>query len=193
MVGHYAGAVTLDAQSALIVGLVGIVVGLAGVGIALYIWVRLSRLQRSYDLLAVREGRESILDVLARTREEVAELSDGVLTLTLNRPEKLNSFNEAMHLALRSGLQRAHDEPAIRAVLLTGAGRGFSAGQDLGDRDPRRGGPPPDLGRTLDIYYNPTLRLIRSLDKPVICAVNGVAAGVGCSIALTCDLVVAKE
>ena len=74
----YAGAVTLAAQSALIVGLVGIVVGLAGVGIALYIWVKLSRLQRSYDLLAVREGRESILDVLARTREEVAELSDGV-------------------------------------------------------------------------------------------------------------------
>lgn len=69
---------TLDAQSALIVGLVGILVGLAGVGIALFIWVKLSRLQRSYDLLAVREGRESILDVLARTREEVADLSDGV-------------------------------------------------------------------------------------------------------------------
>ena len=123
----------------------------------------------------------------------LAELSDGVLTLTLNRPEKLNSFNEAMHLALRSGLQRAHDEPAIRAVLLTGAGRGFSAGQDLGDRDPRRGGPPPDLGRTLDIYYNPTLRLIRSLDKPVICAVNGVAAGAGANLALTCDIVLAAR
>lgn len=65
----------------------------------------------------------------------------GVLTLTLNRPDKLNSFNEEMHLALRSGLERAASDPEIRAVLLTGAGRGFSAGQDLGDRDPRKGGP----------------------------------------------------
>ena len=78
----------------------------------------------------------------------LATLLDGVLTLTLNRPDKLNSFNEEMHLSLRAGVQRAHDDAAVRAVLLTGAGRGFCAGQDLGDRDPRKGGPAPDLGHT---------------------------------------------
>ena len=119
--------------------------------------------------------------------------ADGVLTLTLNRPDKLNSFNEDMHLALRAGFQRAHDDAQVRAVLLTGAGRGFCAGQDLGDRDPRKGGPAPDLGQTLDSFYNPTLRLIRSLDKPVICAVNGVAAGAGANIALACDIVLAAR
>ncbi|MBK4216473.1 2-(1,2-epoxy-1,2-dihydrophenyl)acetyl-CoA isomerase [Paracoccus caeni] len=120
-------------------------------------------------------------------------VSDGVLSVTLNRPEKLNSFNEDMHLALRAAIRRAHDDDAIRAVLLTGAGRGFSAGQDLGDRDPRKGGPAPDLGRTLDSFYNPTLRLIRSLEKPVVCAVNGVAAGAGANIAFACDIVLAAK
>ena len=123
----------------------------------------------------------------------ITELSKGVLTLTLNRPEKLNAFNEEMHLALRAAFHSAHDDSAVRAVLLTGAGRGFSAGQDLGDRDPRRGGPPPDLGHTLDTFYNPTLRLIRSLNKPVICAVNGVAAGAGANIAFACDIVLASR
>ena len=117
----------------------------------------------------------------------------GVLKLTLNRPEKLNSFNEEMHLALRSALERARDDDAIRAVLLTGAGRGFCAGQDLGDRDPRKGGPKPDLGATIETYYNPLLRLIRSLEKPIICAVNGVAAGAGANIAFACDIVLAAQ
>lgn len=123
----------------------------------------------------------------------LVDLADGVLTLTLNRPDKLNAFNEDMHLALRAGFQRAHDDAEVRAVLLTGAGRGFSAGQDLGDRDPRKGGPAPDLGATLETFYNPTLRLIRSLEKPVICAVNGVAAGAGANIALACDIVLAAQ
>lgn len=120
-------------------------------------------------------------------------LAEGVLTLMLNRPEKLNSFNEEMHAALRAGFQRATDDPAIRAVLLTGAGRGFCAGQDLGDRDPRQSEAPPDLGITLETWYNPTLRLIRALEKPVICAVNGVAAGAGANIALACDIVIAAR
>ncbi|MFN3274029.1 MAG: 2-(1,2-epoxy-1,2-dihydrophenyl)acetyl-CoA isomerase PaaG [Paracoccus sp. (in: a-proteobacteria)] len=123
----------------------------------------------------------------------LADLGDGVLTLVLNRPDRLNSFNEAMHMALRAGIQRAHDDAQVRAVLLTGAGRGFSAGQDLGDRDPRKGGPAPDLGQTLETFYNPTLRLIRSLEKPVVCAVNGVAAGAGANIALACDIVLAAQ
>ncbi|MFN3844552.1 MAG: 2-(1,2-epoxy-1,2-dihydrophenyl)acetyl-CoA isomerase PaaG [Paracoccaceae bacterium] len=123
----------------------------------------------------------------------LSTLQSGVLRLTLNRPDKLNSFNEDMHLALRAQISRAHKEDAIRAVLLTGAGRGFCAGQDLGDRDPRKGGPTPDLGQTLDTYYNPTLRLIRALEKPVICAVNGVAAGAGANIAFACDIVLAAR
>ena len=123
----------------------------------------------------------------------LVDLTDGVLRLTLNRPDKLNSFNEAMHLALRAGFERAHAQPQVRAVLLTGAGRGFCAGQDLGDRDPRRSQAAPDLGQTLERFYNPLLRLIRGLEKPVICAVNGVAAGAGANIALACDIVLAAS
>jgi len=123
----------------------------------------------------------------------LAVIEHGVLHLTLNRPGKLNSFNEEMHIALRTQIETAHCDPAIRAVLLTGAGRGFCAGQDLGDRDPRKGGPAPDLGHTLETFYNPTLRLLRSLEKPVVCAVNGVAAGAGANIALACDIVLAAR
>ncbi|WP_151719655.1 2-(1,2-epoxy-1,2-dihydrophenyl)acetyl-CoA isomerase PaaG [Gemmobacter serpentinus] len=130
---------------------------------------------------------------MSRSETVLSAVADGVLVLTLNRPDKLNSFNEEMHLALRAEIQRAHDDATVRAVLLTGAGRGFCAGQDLGDRDPRKGGPAPDLGHTLDSFYNPTLRLIRSLEKPVVCAVNGVAAGAGANIALACDIVLAAK
>ena len=118
--------------------------------------------------------------------------SQHVMQLTLNRPEKLNALNEEMHTALQAALTDAATDPEVRAVLLTGAGRGFCAGQDLGDRDPRHG-VPPDLGQTIERFYNPLIRLIRRLDKPVICAVNGVAAGAGANLALACDIVLASR
>ncbi len=112
--------------------------------------------------------------------------------VTLNRPERLNSFNDEMHLALRAALENARDAGA-RAVLLTGSGRGFCAGQDLGDRDPAKMDGPPDLSVTIRTYYAPLVKLIRALEFPVICAVNGVAAGAGANIALACDIVLAAE
>ena len=112
--------------------------------------------------------------------------------VTLNRADKLNSFNEEMHFALRAALEAARDN-SKRAVLLTGAGRGFCAGQDLGDRDPRKLGAAPDLGATVRNFWAPLVRLIRSLEMPVVCAVNGVAAGAGSSVALACDIVFAAE
>lgn len=123
----------------------------------------------------------------------LSTISGGVLEITLNRPDRLNSFNEAMHHALRAALQQAHDDPAIRCVLLTGAGRGFCAGQDLGDRDPRKSDGPPDLGATVRNFWAPLVRQIRALPMPVLCAVNGVAAGAGSSLALACDMVFAAQ
>ena len=115
----------------------------------------------------------------------------GVRQITLNRPDKLNSFNEAMHAQLRAGLQAAAEDSRCRAILLTGAGRGFCAGQDLGDRVNMAEA--PDLGRTIETFYNPLVRLMRGLPKPIICAVNGVAAGAGANIALACDIVFAAK
>lgn len=112
--------------------------------------------------------------------------------ITLNRPDRLNAFDDEMHRALYASLEAARDGGA-RAVLLTGAGRGFCAGQDLGDRDPSQMEGPPDLGATVRSFYAPLVRLIRSLDFPVVCAVNGVAAGAGASLALACDMVLAAE
>jgi 2-(1,2-epoxy-1,2-dihydrophenyl)acetyl-CoA isomerase len=111
--------------------------------------------------------------------------------ITLNRPERLNAFNEAMHQAMACALDGAAD-PACRAVLLTGAGRGFCAGQDLADVAVIDG-KAPDLGATIDNFYNPLVRKLRALDKPVVCAVNGIAAGAGANIALCCDIVLAAR
>jgi 2-(1,2-epoxy-1,2-dihydrophenyl)acetyl-CoA isomerase len=117
----------------------------------------------------------------------------GVATIALNRPDKLNSFNETMHGELRDALGAARDDAEIRCVLLTGRGRGFCAGQDLGDRATQPGDAPPDLGATLERHYNPLVRALHALPKPVVCAVNGVAAGAGASIALACDVVLAAR
>jgi len=112
--------------------------------------------------------------------------------ITLNRPDRLNSFNDEMHLKLKAALDGAVEKNA-RAILLTGAGRGFCAGQDLGDRDPAKMGGAPDLSKTLKDFYNPLIRKIRNMNIPVVCAVNGVAAGAGANVALSCDIVLAAK
>jgi len=119
--------------------------------------------------------------------------AEGVAKLTLNRPDRLNSFNTVMHGEVAEALAIAGDDPDVRAVLLTGAGRGFCAGQDLSDRAVAPGSAPIDLGDSIDRYYGPLIRRLTSLDKPVICAVNGVAAGAGANIALACDIVFAAR
>ncbi len=122
----------------------------------------------------------------------LVSLDAGVLTITLNRPDRLNAFNPGMHQELRKALERALDEAAVRAVLLTGAGRGFCAGQDLSERNVAAD-TPIDLSVSLGSNYNPLVRRLRELPKPIVCAVNGVAAGAGANIALACDLVIAAR
>ncbi len=121
------------------------------------------------------------------------DVAEGVATLTLNRPDRLNAFNVAMHGEVRDALGRARDDGAVRAVVLTGAGRGFCAGQDLGDRTVSPGGQRPDLGESIERHYKPLVLALRAMPKPVIAAVNGVAAGAGANLALACDVVVAAR
>jgi 2-(1,2-epoxy-1,2-dihydrophenyl)acetyl-CoA isomerase len=121
----------------------------------------------------------------------LVSLDAGVLRLTLNRPDTLNAFTTAMHAGLAAAMTRAEAEAAVRCVLITGAGRGFCAGQDLSERD--MSATDIDMGAGLDTRYNPLVRRMRALRKPIVCAVNGVAAGAGANFALACDIVIAAR
>jgi 2-(1,2-epoxy-1,2-dihydrophenyl)acetyl-CoA isomerase len=125
----------------------------------------------------------------------LAAVESGVLTLTLNRPQRLNAMSQPLIAALREQIARAAAEASIRAVLLTGTGRGFCAGADLSGAGTGAVGPDgmPDLGAVMDTAYNPLIRAIRDLPKPVIGAINGVAAGGGANLALSCDIVLAAR
>lgn len=120
------------------------------------------------------------------------EIDAGVATLTLNRPDRLNSFTVAMHGEVRSALDAVRADHNIRCLVVTGAGRGFCAGQDLNDRAVAPGAA-VDLGHSIETYYKPLILALRTLPKPVIGAINGVAAGAGANIALACDIVIAAR
>jgi 2-(1,2-epoxy-1,2-dihydrophenyl)acetyl-CoA isomerase len=121
----------------------------------------------------------------------LSETRTGYRVITLNRPDKLNAFNEAMHQALRKAIEDAEADEGCRALLITGAGRGFCTGQDLSDRLAKPG-ETVVLGGALEAHYNPLICKLRALPFPVVAAVNGVAAGAGCNIALACDIVIAS-
>jgi len=122
----------------------------------------------------------------------LVEQRPGYRIVTLNRPQRLNAFNETMHHALKTALDEAEADTSCRALLLTGAGRGFCTGQDLADRLAKADFK-PDLGGSLGAFYNPLVRKLRALPFPVVAAVNGVAAGAGANIALNCDIVLAAR
>ena len=120
-------------------------------------------------------------------------IADGIARITLNRPERLNSFTAQMHAELRDALAQLADGGDARVLLLTGEGRGFCAGQDLSDRAVAPDAAPVDLGASIEQNYRPLVLALRALPLPVVCAVNGVAAGAGANIALACDIVIAAR
>jgi 2-(1,2-epoxy-1,2-dihydrophenyl)acetyl-CoA isomerase len=121
------------------------------------------------------------------------EIANGAGRLTLNRPDRLNSFTVQMHGEVAEALSQVEQDNSVRALLITGAGRGFCAGQDLADRAVAPGGDGVDLGESLENRYNPLIRRLVNLPKPVVCAVNGVAAGAGANIAFAADIVLAAK
>ncbi|MEG1052933.1 MAG: enoyl-CoA hydratase-related protein, partial [Janthinobacterium sp.] len=120
-------------------------------------------------------------------------IEHGIATLTLNRPDKLNSFTQAMHEEVRDAIAKVNADSAVRVFVLTGAGRGFCAGQDLSDRAVEPGSKGVDLGESVEKNYAPLVLALKALPMPVICAVNGVAAGAGANLALACDIVIAGK
>ncbi|PCJ45226.1 MAG: 2-(1,2-epoxy-1,2-dihydrophenyl)acetyl-CoA isomerase [Gammaproteobacteria bacterium] len=121
------------------------------------------------------------------------EKKSGVANLTLNRPDRLNSFNVQMHEELRTVLDELATDGETRCLMITGAGRGFCAGQDLNDRSVTSDEQAPDLGLSVEKFYNPLIRRITGLKMPVVCALNGVAAGAGASLVMACDIVIAAR
>jgi 2-(1,2-epoxy-1,2-dihydrophenyl)acetyl-CoA isomerase len=117
----------------------------------------------------------------------------GIARITLNRPDRLNSFTDAMHAELRDALEHVKGDDSLRVLLLTGAGRGFCAGQDLSEREVPPGMEPVDIGATIERNYKPLVLTLQTLPMPVVCAVNGVAAGAGANVALACDIIVAAK
>lgn len=122
------------------------------------------------------------------TSSILLNIENGIAIITLNRPDSLNSFNAEMHQLMRSALQQVRKDSSVRVLVITGNGRGFCAGQDLSDRNVQPNAALPDLGQSIETYYNPLIRSLRELPMPVICAVNGVAAGAGANIALAADI-----
>ncbi len=120
-------------------------------------------------------------------------IESGAARLTLNRPDRLNSFTVEMHREIAEALDRIDADNSVRTLLITGAGRGFCAGQDLADRAVAPDGGAPDLGESVEKRYNPLIRRLTSLPMPVVAAVNGVAAGAGASLAFACDIVIAAK
>jgi 2-(1,2-epoxy-1,2-dihydrophenyl)acetyl-CoA isomerase len=120
------------------------------------------------------------------------DFQDSVARITLNRPDKLNSFNAAMHCELRQAIDRTRADGA-RVLILTGTGRAFCTGQDLAERVNPPDAPPPDLGHSIETYYKPLVLSLRALPLPVIAAVNGAAAGAGANLAFACDIVLAAR
>jgi len=120
-------------------------------------------------------------------------IDGGAARLALNRPDRLNSFTVEMHGEIAEALTKVEQDKSVRTLLITGAGRGFCAGQDLSDRAVTPGGAAPDLGESVEKRYNPLIRRLTSLPMPVVAAVNGVAAGAGASLAFASDIVIAAK